>query len=165
MPRRVFFSFHFAKDFWRTQQVRQMNALSGQTLATANAWDEVKRRGDASVRHWIDQNVDGKSCVIVLVGAETAARKWVRYEIEKAWNDGRGVLGIRVNKLLDTNRRPSLAGPNPFERLKFRDGGGTLADLVPLKSPAGTDSRAAYATIAAKIEDWIEQAIQIRRSA
>ena len=32
MARKVFFSFHFDEDFWRTQQVRNINAL-----ATPNA--------------------------------------------------------------------------------------------------------------------------------
>lgn len=43
MARRVFFSFHFANDFWRTQQVRQMNSLEGQALCSPNDWEEVKR--------------------------------------------------------------------------------------------------------------------------
>jgi len=34
MPRRVFFSFHFGNDFWRTQQVRNMRDLEGQALGT-----------------------------------------------------------------------------------------------------------------------------------
>lgn len=28
MARRVFFSFHFDNDFWRVQQVRNINALA-----------------------------------------------------------------------------------------------------------------------------------------
>lgn len=45
MARRVFFSFHFDNDFWRTQQVRNMNALEGGQVCTPNAWEEVKRKG------------------------------------------------------------------------------------------------------------------------
>ena len=100
MARRVFFSFHFANDFWRTQQVRQMNALEGQSLVSANAWEEVKRKGDPSIMKWVDENMYGKSCVVVLVGSETASRRWVLYEISKGWNDGKGVLGIRIDRLL-----------------------------------------------------------------
>jgi len=165
MPRRVFFSFHFANDYWRTQQVRQINALEGQKLATPNAWETVKRAGDASIRRWIDANMDGKSCVVVLVGAQSAERSWVRYEIQKAWNEGRGLLGIRIHKLLDVNGRPSNAGANPFERLTFQGSTRSLADIAPLKSPAGRDSRATYASIALNIEAWIEQAIRIRKAA
>jgi hypothetical protein len=162
MARRVFFSFHFAYDFWRTQQIRQMNALEGQALATPNAWEEVKRKGDASIQNWIDEQMHGKSCAIVLVGAETANRRWVQYEISKAWNDGRGVLGIRIDKLLGTDQKPSTPGPNPFAKVSFKGSMRTLADTVPLKTPAGTDSKAAYASIANSIEQWIEDAIKIR---
>ena len=52
MTRHVFFSFHFANDFWRTQQVRNIDSLEGQTLCSANDWEEVKCKGDASIEKW-----------------------------------------------------------------------------------------------------------------
>lgn len=165
MARRVFFSFHFANDFWRTQQVRNINALEGQTLATANAWEEVKKKGDDSIKKWIEAEMNGKSCVIVLVGAQTASRPWVIHEISKGWNDKKGVLGIRIDKLLDNNGNAATPGPNPFEKVTFTGSTRTLAGLAPLKVPAGTDSKAAYASIANNIEAWIEEAIRIRANA
>ena len=39
--------------------------------------EEVKRKGKASIEKWIDDNMYGKSCVVVLVGSETANRPWV----------------------------------------------------------------------------------------
>ena len=69
MARRVFFSFHFGNDFWRTQQTRNINVLEGQALANPNAWEQVKRTGNASIKKWIDDNMFGKSCVVVLVGS------------------------------------------------------------------------------------------------
>jgi MTH538 TIR-like domain (DUF1863) len=69
MPRRVFFSFHFNNDYWRTQQVRNINALEGQALCTANDWEAVKRRGDAAVEKWIADQMHGTSCVVVLIGS------------------------------------------------------------------------------------------------
>lgn len=162
MARKVFFSFHFANDFWRTQQVRQINALEGQSIATPNAWEEVKRKGDASIQKWIDEQMAGKSCAIVLVGAETASRPWVLYEISKAWNDKKGVLGIRVDKLLGTDSKPSVAGLNPFAKVTFKGTTKTLADVAPLKTPAGVDSKVAYASIANNVEAWIEEAVKIR---
>jgi hypothetical protein len=41
----------------------------------------------------------GCTCVIVLVGAEALSRPWVKYEIEKAWNNRLGVLGVRIHGL------------------------------------------------------------------
>ena len=162
MPRKVFFSFHFANDFWRTQQVRNMNALEGNPLASPNAWEEVKRKGDPAIKSWIDSEMTGRSCAIVLVGSETASRKWVRYEIEKAWADRRAVLGVRIHNLLDHSSAGSAAGANPFAGVTV--GSTRLGDVVPLKNPAGSDSKAVYATITANIEAWIEEAIRARNS-
>lgn len=159
-----FFSFHFDNDFWRTQQIRNINALEGQTLCSSNDWEEVKRKGDTSIKKWIDNQMHGKSCVVVLVGAETASRPWVIHEISKGWNDKKGVLGIRIDKLLDTNSRPSAVGSNPFSRVTFTGTTRTLADVAPLKVPTGADSKAVYASIANNIEAWIEEAIRIRNN-
>ena len=70
----------------------------------------MKRKGDDAIKKWIDDEMTGRTCAIVLVGAQTASRKWVTYEISKAWNDGRGVLGIRINKLLNNNGLQSTPG-------------------------------------------------------
>lgn len=165
MKRRVFFSFHFDNDYWRTQQVRNIGALEGQAVCTPNAWEEVKKKGDAAVERWIEENMRGKSCLVCLVGSQTASRPWVIHEISKAWNDGKGVVAIRINKLLDVNGRPSVAGANPLSRIHFSTKSGTLADVARLKEPAGWDSRAVYASISANIETWIEEAIRIRNQA
>ena len=60
MARRVFFSFHFDRDFWRTQQVRNIGAIEGQALCTPNVWEEVKRKGDASIERWIEETCTGR---------------------------------------------------------------------------------------------------------
>jgi hypothetical protein len=163
MARKVFFSFYFDEDFWRTQQVRNINALEGNPLATPNGWEEVKRKGDAAIEKWIADEMAGRTCAIALVGAQTASRKWVIYEISKAWNDGLGVLGIRINKLLNNNGQASTAGLNPFDYVTFNKNQKTLSTVAPLKTPTGADSKATYATIAANIEPWIEEAIKIRK--
>lgn len=164
MARRVFFSFHFAGDFWRTQQVRNIGALEGQAVCTANAWEEVKRKGDAAIERWIENNMHGKSCVVVLVGAQTASRPWVIHEISKGWNDGKGVLAIRIDKLLGADGQPSTPGVNPLSKVRFTKREGTLADIAPLKTPSGANSKATYSSIADNIEAWIEEAIRIRNS-
>lgn len=164
MPRRVFYSFHFAGDFWRTQQIRNINAISGQKLATPNTWEQVKRRGDAAVRNWIEDELNGKSCVVVLVGTHTASRRWVRYEIRRGWELGKGVVGIRVNRLLNQNGQGSVKGESPFERVLLPGRALTLARIAPLHTPLGLTSQQTYASIATNIEAWIEDAIAVRRN-
>jgi hypothetical protein len=162
-PERVFGeNFRSENDFWRTQQVRNIKALEGQALCSRNDWEEVKRKGSASIEKWIDDQMEGKTCIIVLVGAETANRPWVIHGTLKDWSDKRGVLGIRINELLDVNSRPSAAGANPFSKVTFTGTSRTLAEVAPLKTPGGADSKAVYASIAINIEAWIEEAIRIR---
>ena len=132
-------------------------------MAAPNAWEAVKRSGDAAIERWITAELDGRTCLIALVGSQTAERKWVRHEISQAWNENRGVLGIRIHKLLDSSGNSSVAGANPFDHVTFRSGG-ALSSVAPLKNPSGTDSKSVYASIAANIGDWIEEAIQVRKN-
>jgi hypothetical protein len=162
--RRVFYSFHFENDFWRTQQVRNIGSIQGQSLASANDWEQLKRNGKKAIQNWIDCQLKGKSCLVVLVGAQTADRPWVRYEIEKAWSEGKGVLGIHINKLKDSNGRVSPKGRNPFYGIKYGQYNADLGQKVTLHTPVGVNSRAAYASIQSNIAQWIEDAVQQRKS-
>ena len=164
MARNVFFSFHFKNDFWRTQQVRNIGALDGQNLYTPNEWEEVKKKGNAAIEKWIDDSLVGKSCVVVLVGSETASRTWVLTEIVKAWNAGKGVVAIRINKLLDANGNFSATGSNPLDQVTLKNGTVSLSNYAQLITPVGADSKAVYASIQANIEKWIEDAIAIRNN-
>lgn len=164
MTRKVFFSFHFANDYWRTQQVRNIGSLEGQPVYTPNAWEEVKKKGPDSIERWIDDNMKGKSCVIVLVGSQTSERAWVIREIIKGWDAGKGVVGIRIDKLLDSSSRPSSAGSNPFDKIGYGSTGRKLSSIVELVTPYGADSKAVYGSITAGIEGWIEEAIRIRNA-
>lgn len=158
--RRVFFSFHYDRDAWRTSQVRNIGAIQGRKPVDANAWEEVKRQGDSAIRKWIDARIARGSCVIVLVGSETANREWVRYEIERAWTEGKGLLGIYIHNLLDEDRKRSRKGRNPFE---IDVDGVRLSDHVKVHDPRTRDSKRAYAYIADHIEDWVEEAVEQAR--
>ena len=55
MPKRqIFYSFHYVNDCWRTQIVRNIGSIEGNTPVSANEWEEVKRQGSDAVRRWID---------------------------------------------------------------------------------------------------------------
>ncbi len=164
MARKVFFSFHFANDFSRTQQVRNMNLLEGNPTVTANKWETIKQSGEAAIKKWIDDNMSGKSCVVVLVGSNTSDRKWVKYEIQKAWEAKKGVLAIHINKLKDLSGNTSTKGSNPFDKVTIVEDGKnlTIGSAGCIKTPSGTDSKETYATIASNIDDWIEEAIKNR---
>ena len=94
VKRQIFYSFHFKNDFWRVQNIRNIGALEENKPVSSNEWEEVKKKGDDSIKKWIDDNMKNRSCVVVLIGEDTAKSRWVKYEIEKAWNDGKGLVGI-----------------------------------------------------------------------
>lgn len=158
MTRKVFYSFHYEKDVFRVQQVRNIGKLEGNLPATPNNWEEIKRKGEKEIQKWIDDNLSGKSCLIVLIGEDTAKRKWVRYEIQKAWNDGKGVLGIYIHNLKDPKEGKGIKGSNPFDNFTFENGK-KLSTVVKCYDPNPND---AYNDIANNIEEWIEDAISSR---
>ena len=162
MARQVFFSFHFDDDSWRASQVRNMGALEGNQPVSDNDWEVVKKGGDAAIEKWIDGQLDGKSCAVVLVGSQTSQRKWVIREIVKAWDKGKGVVGVRIHNLKDVAKKTSVRGNNPFNSIKYGATGKWLSSIVKLYDPPGADSTAVYGAIKGNIDGWVEEAIKIR---
>lgn len=160
MARRVFFSFNFKEDHWRAATVRGIGSIEGNAELTDNEWEAVKKKGDAAVEKWIDGQMQGRSCVVVLVGANTANRPWIDYEIKQAWKLKKGLVGIRIHKLLNSQRLSSIAGPDPFAGFKL--GEKQLSSIVTLYDPPGADSKATYKSISDNIGDLIEKAVKIR---
>lgn len=164
--RQVFFSFHFDNDVFRVQQIRNIGAIEENKPISPNDWEKVKKSGDAAIEKWIDENMKYRSCIVVLVGEETSKRKWVMHEIIKAWNDGKGLMGIYIHNLKDP-RYSSMPpyygkcnqGLNPFDQITF-DSGKKLSSIVNCYNPSSSDT---YKDIADNIESWIEDAIRIRR--
>ena len=160
MARKVFTSFHYEPDNWRASQIRNMGKIEGNSIATTNRWEEVTNGGDKAIENWIDDNMSGKSCVIVFVGEKTAGRKWINYEIKKAWNEGRGVFGIYIHNLKDSNGNQANKGNNPFD--EFNLNGKSLSSIVKCYNPPYSTSTSVYNYIKENLEDWIEEAIKIR---
>ena len=157
MKRQVFYSFHYDNDVMRVQQIRNIGAIEGNSPVSPNEWEKVKRLGDKAIKKWIDDNMRYRSCVIVLIGEETASRPWVRYEIKKAWNDGKGLFGIYIHNLRDPRVGICKKGKNPFEHFTFNNE--NFANIIPCYNPKSWD---AYNDIKNNIDAWIENAIYIR---
>jgi len=147
----VYYSFHYDRDAFRVQQILNMGQLEGQKILNAQDWEEVKAKGKKAVEAWIEEQMKYKEAVVVLIGRETAQRPWVQYEIAKAWNDRRPLVGIRIHALKDPKQGIDLPGSDPFAAIMFKDGSGTLADHVPVHDPAGD----AYKTIETNLRRWV----------
>ncbi len=159
-----FFSFHYVPDCSRVAQIRNSGMVEGNPVASDNDWESIKKGGHAAIQRWIDGQLSGRSCTVVLIGANTASRTWVRYEIEKSWNDAKGVVGIHIHNLKDLHGYQSPKGANPFLNFTMsNDPNRTLASIVKTYDPSGNDSKAVYAVINVNLAFWIEQAIKIRK--
>jgi len=156
--RQIFYSFHYDNDVFRVQQIRNIGALEENKPVSVNEWETVKRGGDAAIKKWIDENLKYKSCLVVLIGTETANRKWVKYEIEKAWNDGKPVVGIYIHNLNCPKNGTCSQGANPFDAFSLKDGR-KLSSVVKTYNPKSYD---AYNDIKNNLENWIEDAIATR---
>ncbi|MBD0704378.1 TIR domain-containing protein [Pseudomonas sp. PSB1] len=162
MARKCFFSFHYQPDNWRAATVRQIGAIEGNPPAKDNDWETVTRGGEKAIETWILEQMAGRSCAIVLIGAATANRKWIDFEIQNAWKKSMGLLGIYVHGLKNAAGEVAAKGPNPFQGFTIGTAKTPLTSVVKTYDPPGADSKTRYAYIAANIDAWIEDAIAIR---
>jgi len=162
MARRVFFSFHYKPDCWRTSQVRNIGIVEGNKPVSDNDWETITNKGDDAIEGWIDAQLSGKSCAVVLIGAGTAGRKWIDYEILKAWNDGKGVVGIHIHNLKNHDEEQSSKGKNPFDRLTMNRDKAKMSSVVKAYDPPYSSSTNVYNHIKDNLEGWVEEAVSIR---
>ena len=159
MPRRVFYSFHYGADNWRASQIRNMGVIEGNSPTTDNDWEKLKRGGTGAIKRWIDRQLYGRSCTIVLIGTHTAGRKWVNYEIQQSWNARKALLGIYIHNLKDRHGHKAEKGANPF--LNFTVEGTCMSKIVPVHDPFAIFS-STYDEIKENLAQWIEEAVEER---
>lgn len=164
MARRVFFSFHFKPDNWRASQVRNIGAIEGNAPVSDNDWETITGRGETAIQKWIDGQLQGRSCSVVLIGTNTAGRKWINYEITKSWNDGKGVLGVYIHNLKNKDGYQTTKGSNPFEEFTMGSDKRRLSGIVKAYDPPYSISTSVYDYISANLENWIENAVLIRNN-
>jgi hypothetical protein len=166
VTRKVFYSFRYDVDHWRVQQVMNMDRLEGQPLLSSQKWEDVARGGDPAIKKWINEQMADRSCDVVLIGSGTANRNWVNYEIEKAWRDGKGVVGVYVHRLEDSTGRQDSKGANPFGYVSISSGWSRvrLSSIVKAYDPPYLSSTAVYSHIKDNLQQWVEEAIRIRKA-
>ena len=162
MARKTFYSFHYKPDSQRAAQVRNMGVVEGNAPVSDNDWEAVTKGGDKAIEKWIDEQLSGKSCAIVLIGSNSAGRKWIEYEIKKAWDDKKGVVGIYIHNLKNLAGDQSDIGRNPFEDFTVDGGKKKLSTIVKAYNPPYKTSTTVYDHISSNLADWVEEAIKIR---
>jgi hypothetical protein len=140
MARRVFFSFHYQRDVWRVNQIRNLDQIVGTAaagFADASLWEEAKKKGDPVIKEMIDNALRNTSVTVVCIGSQTAKRRYINYEIERSLARGNAIFGLQIHHLKD-----GLGGTDP-------------AGMTPAKLAATGASVYKYVdhpTLAARIE-------------
>lgn len=119
MARRVFFSFHYQRDVWRVNQIRKRFAFTtgDDPFHDASLWEEAAKKGDAAIKRMIDVALERTTVTCFLLGAKTAARKYVRYEYERSVKIGNGLLAVRIHRLRNKEKKTDDPGPGLFSWL------------------------------------------------
>jgi hypothetical protein len=119
MAKRVFFSFHYqdvidfranvVRQHWLTKPDRESAGFFD-----ASIWETAKRTGSVAVKRLINSGLDGTSVTCILIGSDTYARPWVRYEILKSFRKGNSLLAVHVNTIKGRDQKTKTNGPNPL---------------------------------------------------
>lgn len=120
MARTVFFSFHYQRDVWRVNQIRNLPEIVGTAAAgfkDASLWESAKAKGDATIKGLIDHALNGTSVTVVCIGAATAGRKYIDYEIQQSLDRGNALVGIQIHHLLDKDGLTDPVGHIPKKLL------------------------------------------------
>lgn len=160
--RQVFFSFEYNKDSWRASQVRNMGKVDESSTFSDNDWEEVKEKSDDKIKKWIDEQLKMRSCLVVLVGATTSGRKWINYEIEKAYELNKGIVGIYIHGLKDKDGNQTSKGNNPFYQIYIGQNNERLSKYVTCYDPSYSVSTNVYKDIEEHLEQLIEEAIDAK---
>lgn len=116
MARSVFFSFHYQRDIWRVNQIRNLDEIVGSAAAgfrDSSLWEEAKKKGDFQIKQMIDAALKNTSVTVVFIGNQTAGRKYINYEIQKSLDRGNGVVGIQIHELKNQAGLTDTAGAIP----------------------------------------------------
>jgi hypothetical protein len=101
------------RNAWRV--VNPDSLLGGRTFYDSSLWESRQREDPEALKRLIREGVGYTSAVCALVGAETATRRWVRYEIARAVIDKRGLLAVHLNSIRHHKfLTPHVRGPNPL---------------------------------------------------
>ena len=122
MPQKVFFcvSTHDMNDL-RVNVVRSNKAVIDSQTASHNmfVWEQAQSKGDEAVKKLIDISIQDTKTTVVLIGTNTYAQKWIRYQIFRSMKKGNKLIGVHINRITGRDGKEKSPGPNPFSYVGF----------------------------------------------
>jgi hypothetical protein len=161
MTTNVFYALHYDEDRSRAACILESATVSPNSEATLSEWAQLKRSGDFAIQSWIETQLKGRSCMVVLIGAHTTLRPWVHYEIRRSRQLKTAMIGVHIHRLADAQGNQSAKGENPFEHPE--SGLGSAAKTVRVYDPPEADAQTTYQYIADNLMRWTDEAVADRR--
>jgi hypothetical protein len=117
----TFYSFHYA-DVMRVNQIRkcdQFKTTDQQTprVVDRSLWETAKKTNPAALASMIDKALLGTSATCVLAGTDTWSREWVKYEIARSLERGKGLLTVFIHNCPCPNNGRAAQGYNPLDQI------------------------------------------------
>src|SRR3954468_1884469 len=85
-------------------------------------WEAVKR-SPGGIEKWIEEQLKGTSVTVVLFGAETYERPWVRHEIKRSYELDKGLLAVDIHNVKDPQLGTDEQGKNPLDYWTVKQNG------------------------------------------
>jgi hypothetical protein len=114
--RKTYFAFHYERDIWRANQVRKSGLLFGAKsvgFVDRSLWEKAKTRGTTALENLILDGLNDTSVTVVLLGSETATRRWVQFEVEQSVLRKNAIVGVRIHHLLNQHGQGGRLGAVP----------------------------------------------------
>lgn len=159
MEQKVFFSFYYDKELWRANFVK--NSWEKKPERVANGFldyfefEKIKKCGEASIKGWIDKQLEGTTVTVVLIGPEAFNRQYCKYAIERSYERGNGMLGVYIHKLKDKCGNISPKGSNKFGVIGKNKNNDSVFFSMAFPTYDWIDDNGCY-----KLKEWIEEAAQ-----
>ena len=113
--RYIFPSFRW-EDAWLVNQIVNLPFVIGTTeiqFRNGVPPEEVHSSDDA-IRRWIQNSMDGCTCLILFVGEETYKSDWVAYELELARKRSIGRIIVYLDGMKRKDGSICHRGPDPY---------------------------------------------------
>ena len=115
----IFLTFDYERDHWRAGRVRRWGLGLQLELAgflDQDSWEELDEECERPVQEWIEEQLEGTSVTVVLVGSQTYSREYVNLAIARSHELGKGLLAIRIHRLQNQWGETDYEGMHPFDR-------------------------------------------------
>ncbi|WP_435656825.1 TIR domain-containing protein [Brucella pituitosa] len=122
MPRRTFFSFHYAPDVWRAWNVRNSWVVKeadeeSRGFFDSSVFEASKKESEDALKSFLRKGLENTSVTCVLAGTQTWSRRWVRYEIARSVIKGNGLLTVFIHGVQNKDKETSLKGADPLAQM------------------------------------------------